>query len=248
MKIAFISDIHEDVLSLKRAISLIEKAGCDEIICLGDISGFSVPYYNYYSSRNASECLSIVIKNCSSLVLGNHDLYAINKTPDISLNFKYPENWYELDYQQKLALSKDQLWLSEVNELNPLYKNADLEILSSYPEFEILKRENINIFISHYLYPNITGCEKQFYLNYNQFFDHLKFIEEKNCSISFSGHFHSEGIAYASDNKFVLKGFKKIKIPSGLTSFLCPAIAKGRNRNGFLIFDKEENTIAAKKI
>ena len=37
MRIALISDIHEDVVSLKQALRKISKQKVDEIACLGDI-------------------------------------------------------------------------------------------------------------------------------------------------------------------------------------------------------------------
>ena len=248
MKLAFISDIHEDIISLKEAMRKIEKAGCDEIICLGDISGFSAPYYNYYDSRNASECLSIIKNSCSHVILGNHDLFAIQKIPEISPNFQFPENWYELDYHQKKAISNNQVWINEIDELNPLYKKVDIVFLSSCPETEIIEKEGVKFFISHNIYPNISGFEKQFYFEYFEFVDHMNYIDQKNCNLSFSGHSHPEGIAYASDNEFILKGFKTMKLKTLPAAIICPAIAKGKNRNGFLIFDITENTLTARKI
>jgi Icc-related predicted phosphoesterase len=47
MRLAFISDIHEDVESLRRILRKAEKRGYDQLICLGDISGFSLPFYTY---------------------------------------------------------------------------------------------------------------------------------------------------------------------------------------------------------
>lgn len=245
MKIAFISDIHEDLLSLKGAIKQIEKVGCDEIICLGDISGFSAPFYDYYDSRDASECLSIVKNNCSHIILGNHDLFAIQKIPGISPNFKFPENWYELDYHQKKAITNNQIWLNEIDELNPLYKKTDIEFLSNCPETQVIEKGSFRFFISHNIYPNISGFEREFYFDYIEFVDHINFINQKNCQLSFSGHSHPEGMSYASNHEFIFKGYKTIPLPLLPAAIICPAIAIGRNKNGFLIFDLTENTLTS---
>jgi Icc-related predicted phosphoesterase len=51
MKIAIISDIHEDIDSFQAVLRAIDKFACHEIVCLGDISGYSIPYYNYLNAR-----------------------------------------------------------------------------------------------------------------------------------------------------------------------------------------------------
>lgn len=60
MKLGILSDIHEDVTNLKKAIRDMEKSNCDELICLGDIVGFSHFYEEYIEQRDANECISII--------------------------------------------------------------------------------------------------------------------------------------------------------------------------------------------
>ena len=93
MKIAIITDIHEDLLSLQEAFRQIEKHQCDEIVCLGDISGYSIPYYNYLNRRNAHECLSLIRSNCKIVILGNHDIHAGSIIPSHCNFFDFPDNW-----------------------------------------------------------------------------------------------------------------------------------------------------------
>ena len=129
MRLAIITDIHEDIISLKEALRKIERQQCDEIICLGDISGYSVPYYDYLRTRNAHECLSLIKSNCSTIILGNHDIHAASIIPKNSSFFDFPENWYQLDYHQRHELANKTLWLHEENDLNPLYTSEDLKYL-----------------------------------------------------------------------------------------------------------------------
>ena len=96
MKIGFVSDIHEDINSLKEALRILDFQKCDKIVCLGDIVGYSVPFYGFLSSRNASEVIELLKKKCDIIVAGNHDLFAIRKLPKYKAGFKYPKNWYTL--------------------------------------------------------------------------------------------------------------------------------------------------------
>src|SRR6056297_770040 len=117
MKLAFISDIHEDVVSLQIAMHKIEKSKVDKIICLGDISGYSAKHYYHIQTRDAHECLNIIKQNCSVILLGNHDFHAIKKIPDISPRFNYPADWYQMDVFEKKQISQNRLWIYEDTEL-----------------------------------------------------------------------------------------------------------------------------------
>ncbi len=41
MLLGVISDIHEDIIALEKALTFLEKRNCDQIICLGDIVGYA---------------------------------------------------------------------------------------------------------------------------------------------------------------------------------------------------------------
>ena len=111
MKIAIISDIHEDIVSLKKAITIIEKNNADKIACLGDIVGFSVPYYPYIKTRNATECINIIKQNCDIVVAGNHDIYESKRIPNHTAGINYPNNWYSLSYEQREKIANNKIWL-----------------------------------------------------------------------------------------------------------------------------------------
>ncbi|TAK61104.1 MAG: metallophosphoesterase [Bacteroidetes bacterium] len=69
MRIAIISDIHANLEALTTALEIIEKRDITEIICLGDIVGYGA---------NPNECMELVLRHTSSIVLGNHDEAAVN--------------------------------------------------------------------------------------------------------------------------------------------------------------------------
>ncbi|MFO7789569.1 MAG: metallophosphoesterase family protein [Bacteroidota bacterium] len=248
MKLAFISDIHEDVVSLGMAIDKIHKLGADKIICLGDISGYNPKYYDYIHTRNASECLHIIRQNCDIIVPGNHDYNAIKKIPECSPGFNYPADWYELDHYEKRSIACDRLWDYDDAELQPKYRKADVAFLSQLNQFEILETENYNILLSHYAYPNLSGLVVDFYLYPDDFKKHFSFMAENNCKVSVLGHEHIPGMSCVMKDKMIIKRLGKkqgCKVPFLL---MIPSVANGRNKNGFLILDTLTNKAISYRI
>lgn len=249
MRIAIITDIHEDVISLKNALRKIEKQKCDEIVCLGDISGFSAMYYNYLQSRNAHECLQLLRENCKHILLGNHDIHAGQIIPQSCSFFEFPNNWYELDYHDRQLLGGQLLWLHEEDDLDPLYKQSDIQYLKTLKEFVVKEQGDIRILFSHYIYPNTSGLKKEFYTYRNEFQQHFNFMETQGCTISFTGHAHTNGCFFATKHKFREKGYKKFQIlPDEPTCVGIPPITGQRKRSGFCIFDTEELIVNIIKI
>ncbi|MBN1950679.1 MAG: metallophosphoesterase family protein [Bacteroidales bacterium] len=245
MKLALISDIHEDVVNLKLALYKLEKQGCDEVVCLGDISGFSVPHYRYFDTRDAHECLRLVRENCRLVVLGNHDLQAAGRLPAYCPDFNFPANWYSLDYHQRKELGYKKVWLYDHDELDPLYTLADKEYLSSLPEFGILEAGNRKLFLSHYVYPNLSGSLLDFYHTAPEYRKHLEFMNGKGCRLGFGGHFHAGGLTIATHEKLLRRGFRRKVKPPADSVILVPSVAGNKMNNGFCIFDTDEDTVRA---
>lgn len=237
MKYGIISDIHEDIISLEKALVQIEKSGCDEIICLGDIIGFSIPAFAYFEERNASKCIEIIQQNCKYTVAGNHDLYPCRKTPEYNAGFNYPENWYDQEYSVRKMLAGDEVWLNEENELNPLISKNDKEFLKNLPEFLTVKSSGINLFISHYLYPDLSGSHRQYYENFGPIQPHLDFIRSNGASLGFSGHKHIEGWFKGTQNTTEYNDFGNYTLNNEMQWIVGPCIANGKKKNGFMIFD-----------
>lgn len=248
MKIAIISDIHEDILSLKAALKNIEKHRVDQIVCLGDISGYSVPYYDHLDTRDAHECLKLVRSNCSHVILGNHDMHAARIIPGSSSIFDYPENWHQLDYQVKKKMAMDKIWLHEENDIDPLYSGEDLEYLRSLPEYVVMSTTMGNILFSHYVYPNLSGAGKSFFTYADEFKKHFEFIQEKNCKVSFFGHTHIIGLLKVMPKSIKNLGFRKAASLSANNAISVPSIALNGKRNGFCIFDVKEEKVQSFRI
>ncbi len=77
MKIAFISDIHSNIEALMATLKRIEKEKVDHIFCLGDIVGYG---------PNPNECVELVRKNASKVVMGNHDSAVVHQTNTLLFN------------------------------------------------------------------------------------------------------------------------------------------------------------------
>ncbi|MHB8178903.1 MAG: metallophosphoesterase family protein [Vulcanimicrobiaceae bacterium] len=66
MSYAFLSDIHGNLESLQHALALVRPE--ERIICLGDTVGYG---------PNPNECLRLVRERAMHVVLGNHDIAAV---------------------------------------------------------------------------------------------------------------------------------------------------------------------------
>ncbi len=67
MKYAVVSDVHGNLESLQRALELIDPE--DRVICLGDTVGYG---------PNPNECVRLIRDRAFEVVLGNHDVAALD--------------------------------------------------------------------------------------------------------------------------------------------------------------------------
>lgn len=241
MKIAFISDIHEDILSLKKTLKLIEKFKCDEIACLGDIVGYSVNYYKHLNTRNANECIRLISENVKYSVAGNHDHYAIKKIPSFVNDFYYQDNWYDLSFERRKELANGKIWLYEDEELSPLLNDFSLEWLSKLPEKLYIDIASKKIHISHYIYPDITGAKKSNMHSVNDIKEHHSYCIHENVNMSIFGHVHSVRMLLADNIN--LKNKKFFCVSNALINVGLPPIVNNRFYSGFIIYDSINNNI-----
>lgn len=213
MKLAFISDIHEDIVSLRLAISLLEKHKPDKIICLGDICGFNPLYYRYFEQRNASECVRIIKQNCDVIIAGNHDYHASKTLPEISPDFDFPENWYEMDYFQKQKIANGKLWNYDYSELNPMLSHEDITYLSTLKQFHLLDTEMGKLLMSHYIFPNLSGMETNYCKTTTDYIPHFDFMKTHQAKLTVAGHAHASRLICVSPQKIEKAKFgKKCKL------------------------------------
>lgn len=243
MRIAIISDIHEDIRNLQKIFAKIEKTAYDQLICLGDISGYSIAHYNYRIERNAHACLSELRERSCIILPGNHDFQAAEMIPKHSAIFNFPANWYDLDSEQQTVLGKGEIWLKEEDELVPNYKENDIEYLRSLPEYYVQKGSEYDILFSHYIYPNLSGLKKGFYTRGNEFGQHFKWMEDLGCVISFSGHAHVRGYYSVSNGHFNHHQYRRSHLNKLPVCIGIPPVTRNKKRSGFCIFDVDKSDL-----
>ncbi len=219
MRLAILSDIHEDYENLLKLVGKAEARGFDKLICLGDISGFSLPYYKYEKSRNAPACLALLREKCDIIIPGNHDLHAAGIDPELPDMLKGRETWpHELD-------------------MNPGYSEEDIRFLASLPRYEILPTPAGNILFSHYVYPNLSGFVKGFYYLEKEFEEHFAFMKKHECSLCFTGHAHPRGFYRVIPGRFKQYRYRSIKITTFPSLIGIPPTTRHKHRSSFCIFD-----------
>lgn len=255
MKIGMVSDIHEDIESLQRGIRILEDKGCEELVCLGDVTGFEPRHYPFIETRDAAACVRLIQKSCKIRIKGNHDLFAIREVPKSRFGFAYAPGWYQLDYADRKAQGQNDVWLYEQDELPTLIGSDEKEIIRGWPEFAQIPVGDRLLLFSHYLHPDLTGSSTVLPPDNELIQTHLQHLEELKSSeqhpiqvISFFGHLHTEGL-WQIDGKHNRRIRWGAHTPSHKpVAYGVPSVCRGSNRNGVTIFDTDLDQIRAIKL
>lgn len=242
MKIAIISDVHEDIIMLQMALKQIERQNCDTIVCLGDIVGYAPAYYCFDHSRNGQKCVDIIQKECDIVVAGNHDLYEIRKIPQYTSGFTYPGDWYNLPRERRDLLSNHKIWLYE-EEVPANINSSAKDFFDTLPEFFVLESDSCVMLFSHSVFPDLTGSTVWFPKFCDDFLPHRRFMDKQNAVLSFSGHKHVEGVWQVSDKTFDINDFGNYSLKSYGQSIITPCLVSTEKKNGYLIFDTESSEL-----
>ena len=254
VRVAVITDVHEDVVSLKRALRMIEIEKCDQIVCLGDILGYPYLRGSYEKSRNVSECISLIRSNCTMVVAGNHDIFHLRRLPEFSNGFRFPHEWYEMPPEMKTRISGGRVW-NYSDDCPVSLTDDELEFMNNLREYEILNTATGRLLFSHSLYPNLTGYVSDKNGTEGMLSTHFGFMEENECRLSVCGHMHIEGlgVSYQLRDSFFPRLFRGFRyFPYGrkrLRNHRCcvtiPALADNSQVNGFAVFDSDDFSINA---
>lgn len=239
MIVGFLADIHEDITNLDRAFDLLAQHGCEKIICLGDIVGFTLPFYQYIHSRNAEACVTRIRDRCSVVVAGNHDLYAVRKAPHYAAGFDYGPNWYDLAYATRAKKARNRIWLYEDNELPSALSPASLEFLRNLNEVERVTLDGMSFLVSHFCYPDFSGSAIHFPSQAFHLKKHFQFLNEQGCHVGFSGHGHPEGCLVVDQEDFALHPFGSLRLKKEMQWIVAPCVARTSRANGCMILDTD---------
>ena len=246
MRLGIISDIHENLEMLEKALKIAELNKCDEIACLGDIVGFDVRFYKYINRRSAKSCVEIIRTSCRWVVPGNHDLFAAGRLPEFTNGYLYPGKWFKLEPHERKRASNGKVWCYDQDASNDLGDNEIL-YLSELPEYVATSEPGPGCLFSHYIYPDLTGSTTRYIERNHQLIELWKFMKVQNVNYSFSGHSHTLFAGFAfKGNLNGAGGYLKAvhSIPSDNFSLgtdtimvLLPPLSGEKGRTGFTIFD-----------
>ncbi len=237
MKIGFIADIHEDITMLRSAIDTLNAAQCDQIVCLGDIIGFSTHSQRHHGREDADACVALVRTQCSVAVAGNHDLYGARRIPEHKAGFPYPANWYDLSRKKRESRGDGKLWTYDDHDIPAQLSNTSLEFLLSLREYAVLEADGIRLFISHFAYPDLSGSLIRSLGVIRNLEKHFSFMHEWNCQIGFSGHGHPEGAVRSYGGELETLSFGLHTLPHRRQWLVCPCVTKTERSSGVLTFD-----------
>lgn len=244
MKLGLLTDIHEDYPQLEKAIRVLEHEGCDQLICLGDVVGFSVPRYQFYRERNGHACIQLIREKCSLTVAGNHDFHAARKTPAASSGFTYPTNWYEMRFNARKKHAQGKVWLYEMMELSPLLTEEDEHWLRQLPESATLNVGSDMLLFSHYVAPNVTGHLSHFAEKPADFTPHFNWMAQHGCALAFTGHHHVDGVLTVTSTEVRHAAFGHYQLPETPVIINLPCVVRDRNPSGVATYDTDTRQLA----
>lgn len=244
MKLGILSDIHEDIESLRLVMNIFEQNQCDELVCLGDILGFDSNYYRKVQKPDASECINIIQNEFKFSVIGNHDLYAIKKLPKHRSGlFEFPDNWYSIDTKERNSLCYGKIFLYENDNLSTPLSQNQRDYLWNLPEYITIEDNGIRLIFSHSIFPDFSGTNHFRYYNHWEIKPHFNFMNKNSINIGFSGHTHSTFPQIVSNGSFDRLAYRTYDLKSTLAHYFCPCTVNGRSKRGVAIIDLENKLI-----
>lgn len=99
MRIGILSDVHANLEALEAVFETLRAAGCDQLVCLGDVVGYGA---------QPNECCDLIRRTVSATILGNHDA-AVAGRMDYSY-YRAPAR-QALDLHARVLSRENMAWL-----------------------------------------------------------------------------------------------------------------------------------------
>lgn len=240
MRIAIITDIHEDADRLVNALELLDSEGYDQLICLGDVTGYS---YGYNQHRaDAEKCIQLLRNKGALVVTGNHDLHTCKKLPSYHKEYGLDELWYNMDLKIKKSKVYRKFWLYE-DETTSCHSTENLDFLAELPEWLTVDTDEGRIMFSHFLVPDICGITRRFPATLFGWGKHKAFMKTQKCRLAFIGHAHPSGVAVTGSIGWMNPSNTVYRLPEDDRIIICPALVSSQISSACLIFDSSKNEI-----
>jgi predicted phosphodiesterase len=138
MRIAVISDIHSNLHALEAVLTDVDAEGPDELWCLGDVVGYG---------PKPNECADIVRERAAVVLVGNHDLAAIDKldTSDFGPLASESAHWTERELGAEQAAWLGSLEPSAIRAGLELYHGSARDPVWEYVLTEEVAIENLEL-------------------------------------------------------------------------------------------------------
>jgi predicted phosphodiesterase len=240
MRIALITDIHEDFQMLEKSILKLESKGYDVLVCLGDITGYSPLFYSH--APDAEACIDLIKDKADVAVAGNHDLFTSQRLPSYHASKNMPEHWYELNFDQQQQLSRNKLWLYE-DEVVPVVSASNMEFLKGLKEWAVLENGVEKYLFTHFFQPDISGIGRWFPSTNFEIRTHFQFMKDMGSKLAFVGHAHPPGPTLINRFSWSNRGYESVSIKEKHRAVICPSVTSDRTPGCCSIFDTDKKEI-----
>lgn len=240
MRIAIVTDIHEDICNLEKVFARIDAIGCDKIICLGDITGFAPKFHSHRPDANA--CIDLLRFFSVHCIAGNHDLYTLKKLPAYHREYKMPDHWYDLPFREQQKLAGNTVWLYE-DEVTPRLSRENNDYLQRAATYFIVETGERSLLFSHFVSPDHAGISKWFPKHTYELRQHFGMMKEFRCNLAFVGHCHPEGVNFIERYNWAEPLYKSFETGPSKSIVMCPPVVSGPKATGFVIYDSVSSCI-----
>ena len=180
MKYAVISDIHGNIIALKKALELINQENVDKIICLGDIIGIGT---------RSDDCVKLLLEYKDKLICvrGNHEERFL---------FGVPEFIHEGAHKMTEIDIAQEHWIRD-----HMTEESKKFLETLQPEL-ITELDDIKCAITHY--PLDENMDYRHFIDAPAMENLFEYFKKYDAKINFYGHTHIERVKVAMNGTWFI--------------------------------------------